>query len=279
VFRVLTLIGFTFIFIHLHVTGNISKYINMKYSWISFSTIFVLLALTIAEMVFYWRGEEEKHDHVHCECGHDHGTHNHKRSLWWYPLYFLPVITILCLPVATLDSNIVEKKGFNFSIYDKKDPYSSHQFLQPNTSSFYGQEAYDEMMQKEFKKYGTKDTLNLEDEEFLNAMETIYDFPGEFVGKTISMKGFMYHTNELQKNQYFLFRFGIIHCIADSGVFGMLVEFPKDVSYKNDDWVKITGKIDTMYYQPFKKTIPVIHVIKVTSISKPSNPYVYRNNQ
>ena len=30
---------------------------------------------------------------------------------------------------------------------------------------------------------------------------------------------------------------GIIHCIADSGVFGMLVQFPDDVSFKNDDWV------------------------------------------
>ncbi|MFE3893367.1 DUF1980 domain-containing protein, partial [Priestia sp. YIM B13446] len=30
----------------------------------------------------------------------------------WYPLYFLPVLTVFFLPVATLDSNIVEAKGF-----------------------------------------------------------------------------------------------------------------------------------------------------------------------
>ena len=54
--RILILIGFTFIFMHLHATGDISKYINMKYSWISFCTIFVLWFLTIAELIFYMIG-------------------------------------------------------------------------------------------------------------------------------------------------------------------------------------------------------------------------------
>ena len=50
---------------------------------------------------------------------------------------------------------------------------------------------------QDLKKYSKGDTLNLEDEEFLNAMETIYRYPGEFTGKQISFNGFMYHTIEL----------------------------------------------------------------------------------
>ena len=36
----------------------------------------------------------------------------------------------------------------------------------------------------------------------------------------------------LLKEQYFLFRFGIIHCVADSGVYGMLVKKPEGVEWK-----------------------------------------------
>lgn len=69
------------------------------------------------------------------------------------PSLFLTCCNCLLLPVATLDSNIVEAKGFHFPIYDKKDPYSSHQFLQPDTSSFYGEDAYDKMIHKDLKSF------------------------------------------------------------------------------------------------------------------------------
>ncbi|TYR80010.1 TIGR03943 family protein [Priestia megaterium] len=277
--RILILIGFTFLFMHLHATGDISKYINMNYAWISYSTIFLLWFITIAEFLFYMKGDDH-HDHgIDCDCGHHHNPSNKWKRRAWYPVYLLPIFTALFLPVATLDSNIVEAKGFHFPIYEKNSPYEQHQFLQPDTSSFYGEDAYGQMMEHDLKQFSTKKMLNLEDEEFLNAMETIYNYSGEFTGKKIKLKGFMYHTDELADNQYFLFRFGIIHCIADSGVFGMLVEFPDDVSFKNDDWVTVTGEISTMYYQPFKKTIPVVKVTHAEKIEEPKNPYVYRNNQ
>ncbi|WP_374988944.1 TIGR03943 family putative permease subunit [Priestia megaterium] len=45
------------------------------------------------------------------------------------------------------------------------------------------------------------------------------------------------------------------------------------------DWATVTGEVSTMYYQPFKKTIPVLKVTKVKREQAPNNPYVYRNNQ
>ena len=57
----------------------------------------------------------------------------------------------------------------------------------------------------------------------LKGMETIYNYPGEFTGKNYLFKGFVLEMI-LLKEQYFLFRFGIIHCVADSGVYGMLVK-------------------------------------------------------
>ncbi|TXK89628.1 DUF1980 domain-containing protein, partial [Parageobacillus sp. SY1] len=61
--RMYILLGFSFLFFHLHITGEISKYINMRYSYISFSAIFVFAFLTIVQLFFASR--EGKHEHCH----------------------------------------------------------------------------------------------------------------------------------------------------------------------------------------------------------------------
>lgn len=51
--RVFVLIGFTYLFLHLHATGDISKYINMKYSYISESAIYIFVLFTIISVYNY----------------------------------------------------------------------------------------------------------------------------------------------------------------------------------------------------------------------------------
>jgi putative membrane protein len=274
--RVLILIGLTYLFMHLHASGDISKYINMKYSYISYSAIYILAIFTFISIYFYMK--EDQHDHD--QCGDDCG-HSHEENTWWkkaitYGVFIFPILTGLFLPVATLDSNIVEKKGFYFPVYADSDPSSQHQFLQPNTSVYYGQDAYDELMAKSLKKLLKKDMLELNESNYLTDLESIYNYPGQFIGKEVKITGFSYSTDELAANQKFLFRFGIIHCVADSGVFGMLVELPKDVNPKNDEWLTVSGKLETIYYQPFKKTIPYLKVTSWETIPTPDDPYVYR---
>jgi len=276
--RFFILLGFSFLFLHLHATGSISKYINMKYSYISFITIFVLFFLTIVQLYFYIKGDKDTEDACDCGCDHHHDHQKTWKDYVMLPVLIFPIFSVLCLPVATLDSNIVKAKGFNFNVYNDKDTSAIHEFLQPDSSVYYGTDGYDELMsksKKKFSKFGNNIAIN--DENWLQGMETIYHFPGDFEGKTISFRGFAYNEKDIAANQLFIFRFGIIHCVADSGVFGMLVEFPKNVHYNNDDWLHVTGTLSSEYYQPFKKTIPVLKVEKVEQIPVPKEQYVYRN--
>lgn len=281
-FRIFVLIGFTYLFFHLHASGDISKYINMKYSYISESAIYIFILFTLISIYFYIKGDKHDHEHEHdCDhCGHNHAAEENR---WWkraiaFLIMIAPVLTGLFLPVATLDSNIVEKKGLSFPVYAEGDEYSQHQFLQPDTSSYYGKEGYSEMMDKGLKKLSKVDSIKLEGDTFLNDLETIYNYPGQFIGEEITLTGFAYKDKELAANQAFLLRFGIIHCIADSGVYGILLDLPDDLKASNDDWLQITGTLDNIYYQPFKKTIPVLKVIKWTKVTEPNDPYVYRQN-
>ncbi|MCE4047026.1 MULTISPECIES: TIGR03943 family protein [Bacillaceae] len=281
-FRIFVLIGFTYLFFHLHASGDISKYINMKYSYISESAIYIFILFTLISIYFYIKGDKHDHEHEHdCDhCGHNHAAEENR---WWkraiaFLIMIAPVLTGLFLPVATLDSNIVEKKGLSFPVYAEGDEYSQHQFLQPDTSSYYGKEGYSEMMDKGLKKLSKVDSIKLEGDTFLNDLETIYNYPGQFIGEEITLTGFAYKDKELAANQAFLLRFGIIHCIADSGVYGILLDLPDDLKASNDDWLQITGTLDNIYYQPFKKTIPVLKVTKWTKVTEPNDPYVYRQN-
>ncbi|MBM7644624.1 putative membrane protein [Scopulibacillus daqui] len=294
-FRLIILFGFFYLFMHLHVTGDISKYINMKYSYLSYTMIFVFAFLTLYQMI-KWVSEGNKkekhaHDHGHCHDGHDHnhehdhghshGEHTIFQKIVVYGLLLIPIATGLFLPVATLNSSIVKAKGFHFSQVDDGNESELHQVLRPDTSMYYNADHYKNMEQSDLKKYSSSRKLVLNDSNYLRALETIYNFPGNFENKRLTMNGFVYHDtadHQTSKKQFFLFRFGIIHCIADAGTYGMMVEFPKNVDYKDDQWLQVEGKISTTYYQPFQQTIPVLKVTKWQPINQPKDPYVYRQS-
>lgn len=278
-FRTLILMLFTYFFVHLHASGNITKYINMKYSYLSFSAIWIFAILTIAQAVIYLKEPQVSSCTPDTCCDHDH-HHEEKKPFYKrviiYSIFIFPLVTGFFLPVATLDSNIVKSKGFSFKEIETTEEYAQTQYLKPDTSIYYGKEGYDELMNKELKKYLGSETITLKEKDYLKGMETIYNFPGEFLEKQIEFDGFAFKGETVNKQQMFVLRFGVIHCIADSGVFGMLVELPKGVSFKDDQWLHVKGTLSSIYYQPFKSTIPVLKVEEWTKIDEPEDPYVYR---
>ena len=278
--RFIILFGFTYLFMHIHLSGDISKYINMKYAYLSFAMIFVLGFLTIYQL-YRWNVEGSgKPDPSELMHDHSHGNESFVKKMFVYAILIFPIVTGLFLPIATLNSNIVKAKGFHFAMIDNEsDTFSNHEILRPDTSLYYGESAYQKMITADKKKYSTGDTLVLNDKNYLRALEVIYAYPGNFTNTKVSMEGFAYHGDALKKNQLFLFRFGIIHCIADAGVFGMMVDLPDDAAtYKDDDWLHVEGTLSTIYYQPFKQTIPYLKVDKVEQVSAPKEQYVYRKS-
>ncbi|MGZ4159255.1 MAG: DUF1980 domain-containing protein, partial [Neobacillus sp.] len=73
--RSLILIGFTYLIFKLHITGDISKYINMKYSYLSAAAGYGLLVLTIVQIFMMNKNDSKK-----AACDHDHCGHNHAKE-------------------------------------------------------------------------------------------------------------------------------------------------------------------------------------------------------
>lgn len=275
-FRVFILLGFGFYLMQLHINGEISKYINMRYSYLSIAAMIAAFLLGIIQLIMVFRDEDiEKHEH--------HGYTHEGENRWWkkiivYGMLLYALAAGFLVPVATLDSTIVSAKGFHFPKNNAAgdDPFAQNQFLRPDTSGYFGKTDYEKMMEKEKASIINQDTIKITDKNYLMTMELIYNYPGEFEGKNIEFTGFVYNDKVTNDNNLFLFRFGIIHCVADSGVYGMLVHMPDDAKYKNDTWVKVSGKLTEENYAPFKMNIPALQVTHFEKIDKPKDVYVYR---
>ncbi|MCV3097403.1 TIGR03943 family protein [Enterococcus hirae] len=284
--RFLILSGYFELMMYLQVSGKLDQYINVHYRYLAILSM-ILSALLALVQLYIWvksdsvKGKKQVDEevHHHHDHDHDHGLTNPSQRVIAYVLLALPVIVGTLFPTVSLDTTIVEAKGFNFPISKESvgDPEMQTQYLKPDTSIYFNKSDYLDQMKKLKEKYDDKQLIKITDENYLEVMELIYNYPSEFIGKKISYEGFVYKTPDGEKEDNFLFRFGIIHCVADSGVFGLLTHMPEGTNVKNDKWYKVEGTIQSDYYEPFKRDIPVVEVNTLTKIEAPKNQYVYRS--
>ncbi len=282
--RFLILSGYFELMMYLQVSGKLDQYINVHYRYLAILSM-ILSALLALVQLYIWvksdsvKGKKQGDEEVHHHHDHDHGLTKPSQRVIAYVLLALPVIVGTLFPTVSLDTTIVEAKGFNFPISKESvgDPEMQTQYLKPDTSIYFNKSDYLDQMKKLKEKYDDKQLIKITDENYLEVMELIYNYPSEFIGKKISYEGFVYKTPDGEKEDNFLFRFGIIHCVADSGVFGLLTHMPEGTNVKNDEWYKVEGTIQSDYYEPFKRDIPVVEVNTLTKIEAPKNQYVYRS--
>lgn len=282
--RFLILAGYAGLMMYLQVTDKLNQFINVHYQYLAVMSTVIALGLALFQL-YTWVKEDPKaehdkdheHHHEHEHDDHDHGLKKPYQRGIAYVLLALPIIVGTLFPTVSLNTTIVEAKGFQFPLSKESvgDPQMETQYLQPNTSLYYNKEDYQEQMDALMAKYGDQDSLQITDENYLEVMELIYNYPSEFIGRKISYEGFVFQTKDDAKDT-FVFRFGIIHCVADSGVFGLRVTLPEDTEVTNDQWVRIDGEIASEFYAPFKRNLPMVNVESATPIAIPENQYVYR---
>ncbi|MGT2666564.1 TIGR03943 family putative permease subunit [Streptococcus rifensis] len=267
--RFLILLGYFELTLYLYLSGKLDQYINMRYSYLAYISMVIALILAIVQLII-WMKKMTPHSHL---------------TKWTdkvesYGLLLIPLVVGLLFPTVSLDATTVSAKGYTFPLSADNDletqvqEGTSTQYLRPDTSSFFTKSAYSEEMQKSMDIYASQDHIEVTKENYMEVMEIIYDYPTRFVGKKITFTGFVYQDPD-NPGDLFLFRFGVIHCIADSGVFGLLVT-GSPTEFDNDTWVSATGTIEITYHQSLNQSIPSVELESITPVEKPDNPYVYR---
>lgn len=276
--RFIILSGYFELMMYLQVSGKLNQYINIHYRYLAILSMILSLVLALVQLVVWVRGSEHEHHHEH-EDEHHHHLEKKSQRIIAYLLLSIPLIVGLLFPTISLDSTIVEAKGISFPISKESvgDPEMNTQYLKPDTSIYYNDSDYNKMMEKLLDKYEDKGTIKVTDENYLEIMEIIYNYPSIFQGKKISYTGFVFQAPKGQPNEIFTFRFGIIHCVADSGVFGLLSLLPEGTTFKNNEWINIEGTIGTTNYKAMNTTVPSVKVDSVKKVAAPKNQYVYRS--
>ncbi|WP_165211470.1 TIGR03943 family putative permease subunit [Streptococcus tangpeifui] len=266
--RFLILAGYFELTMYLQLSGKLNQYINIHYSYLAYISMILSFLLAVVQLTIWMRKMK---------------THSHLTGRWaklFSPFILVfPVLVGLLVPTVTLNSTTVSAKGYSFPLAEGSSGGTSAdgttvQYLKPDTSAYFTSAAYKTEMQKEMKPYLNEDRIEITTENYMEVMELIYLYPDRFVGKTITYTGFVYNDPK-QKDHQFLFRFGIIHCIADSGVYGLSTT-GNSQHYSNNTWVQATGTVHIEYNQTLKQSLPVLKISKCQAVSQPDNPYVYR---
>ncbi|MGT2929062.1 TIGR03943 family putative permease subunit [Streptococcus dentasini] len=266
--RFLILAGYFELTMYLQLSGKLNQYINVHYSYLAYLSMVLSFILAIVQLVIWMKNMR---------------LHSHLKGYWaklTSPVILVfPVAVGLLVPTVTLNSTTVSAKGYSFPLAAGSSRGTSAdgttvQYLKPDTSAYFTSSAYEAEMQKEIQPYLKTDEITITTENYMEVMELIYLYPDKFVGKSVRYTGFIYN-DQNQKDYQFLFRFGIIHCIADSGVYGLSTTGSSQ-HFANNTWVEAKGTIRIEYNQTLQQSLPILNIEDCKEVSKPENPYVYR---
>ncbi|HEL0697543.1 TIGR03943 family putative permease subunit [Streptococcus equi] len=267
--RFLILAGYFELTMYLELSGKLNQYINIRYAYLAYISMVLSFILALVQL-YTWTKNIKLHSHL---------TSKMARLTSPFILVF-PVLVGLLVPTVSLDSTTVAAKGYTFPLAagasktGVSDDGTTIQYLKPDTSLYFTKSAYQKEMLNELKKYQGKSAISITTDNYMEVMELIYLYPDEFVDRTIQYTGFVY--NEPGHDSYqFLFRFGIIHCIADSGVYGLLTTGNQE-SYANNTWLTVKGQIHMEYDKTLEQQLPVLQIEEAHQAPEPDNPYVYR---
>lgn len=267
--RFLILAGYFELTMYLQLSGKLDQYINIRYSYLAYISMVLSFILALVQL-YTWMKNIKVHSHL---------TRRIAKLTSPFILVF-PVLVGLLVPTVTLDSTTVSAKGYTFPLAagasktGVSDDGTTIQYLKPDTSLYFTKSAYQKEMRQELNKYKGKKPVTITTENYMEVMELIYLYPDEFVDRDIQYTGFVY--NEPGHDNYqFLFRFGIIHCIADSGVYGLLTT-GSQASYPNNTWLTVKGRLHMEYDKNLEQNLPVLELSEVHQVQEPDNPYVYR---
>lgn len=290
--RSIILAGFTGFFIKLHYTGEISKYVNPSYHVLSQLALAIFALLFIIQLLRVWETRSLFHHSCsdNCHCDHHHESSSSFKRFIGYAIIIFPLLTGFMLDPATLDASIAAKKGGVLPRASQSEKENEENYMEemvespppteddntqlkhseplPN-NNYFTEKEYDKAKKDLFKV----DTIHMNDKLFASYYQQINENITSFIGKKMTISGFVYREEGMRSNQLVLSRFYMYHCVADASIIGLLSEFEEASTFPEDTWLELEGTIDITTYNGYE--IPILKAEKWNVSEAPDDPYVY----
>jgi len=275
VFKALILLGFSAFLFWLVKSDNIVYYINPR-----FVRLTVAAAVLIFLMFLVQAGNSFRRISTSGCC---HSGHSNNK------LVYLPfVVTLLMaflLPNNALDANMAYNKGMNLGTRPvvTSGQSSPTPAVQDNVSKMQGNDnnmnnqGYDSQaqnpVQSKIEELQKASLIEVTEDNFTLVTNEVNIYPEQYIGKEITMLGFVLKDRKFASNQFGLVRYVIACCSADAMPDGFICEYNNASNLTEGDWLNIRGTIQLGRYEG--NTIPIINVTSFSMAQTPQKPYIY----
>lgn len=111
---------------------------------------------------------------------------------------------------------------------------------------------------------------------YTNVLKAVHDNLNNYLGQQITFSGYIYRVYDFDNSQFVLARDMIIDSNNQTLVVGFLCHYDEASSFKSGTWVEVTGNIAKGDY---KGEIPIIEILDIKEIEKPTDEFVYPPNE
>lgn len=240
--KTLILFGYLMFLTWLIGTNDIRLYINPRYLQLTQMTVLILCVLVIVQALQIIYLKKENHCH--------HPSLTLKRWLGYMP-FLVSLFLAIYLPSSTLNAKLVGTKGFNTGVIAVSE-----------------QELADFAVTMQ-----QMPMIEVTEQNYTNVISALRLYPEKYVGKQITITGFVYKDLSFPSSNLALVRYVTFCCSADAVPSGILCQVDDEQNYPIGTWLIVRGTLELSEHQ--KKIVPSISAERVTPIEEPLQPYIY----
>ncbi|OPY57075.1 MAG: hypothetical protein A4E55_01851 [Pelotomaculum sp. PtaU1.Bin035] len=274
-FKSLILLGFSVFLFWLVKSNNIIYYINPRFVKLTTAAAVLIFFMFMAQAgnSFRWTST------CHSCCHFGHGNN----KLYLFPFVVTLLIAFL-LPNNALDSSVAYNKGMNLSTRPAASAQSDSTTAGPgnvpttrtnnNDTNIQGDTLKAQNpVQSKIDELRKSSLIKISEDNFTLVTNEVNMYSDQYVGKEITMLGFVLKERKFTSNQFGLARYVISCCTADAVPDGFICEYKNASNFCEGDWLNIRGYIQLGKYEG--NTVPVIMVTSFSKAQEPQNPYIY----
>jgi len=229
-----------------------------------------------------------------CDCEHPH-PRGVVRNMTVYGLFALPLLFGLLVPDQPLASSMAAKKGMVYTYPNPDvrtgsgsddvpgDTGAADGAREPNPTGndtspvdpFAPKDKYSVEFAELAKRLYAMPSVTVRPEIFSETIGAIEMYKPAFTGKPISVQGFVFRDDSMDKNMFAVSRFLLMCCTADAVPFGILVRGEQASRFENDAWVSIEGTVQTVKIEGEERLLIQAH--SIATIEEPASPYIFTN--
>lgn len=264
-YKALILLGFCCMLTYYLISHKIKMYINPRFMLLTAAADIVLFLLFVAHVSKIISNQCHIADHCH---------HHHTTSIWPLVPFIVPLVFVIVMPNATLDASMAAGRGVSISSADTSSTVGSSSTGADTNSSNSGQnQSSPQYSSPVLHDYSQDDRLAVSDDNFVDLIGQIYENPQKFVGKDISVLGFVVRDSDFSPQQIGIVRYVVTCCTADAMPCGLLCEYENAANFKDGTWLEINGTIDMV--QMRNTEFAQIKIKSAQAVNEPQMPYVY----